>query len=390
MQIKRVEVYQVKWPALQKYWHPVVVRIITNSGLSGWGEAGVAYGHGEIATAHAIIDLGKMLINEDPSQIEYHWQRLYQHTFWGKSGGAILYAAISALDTALWDLKGKSLGVPVYELLGGKSHEHLRAYASQLQYGWGDRSQLIKTPAGFREVAKKAYAQGYRAFKVDPLQFEEEERFISNRYLLTQPQLQATYDRLAAVREAVGPECELILESHSKLEPASARQLGQMVAPLNIYYYEEPFSPLEVDEFKLLADQLPFPLATGERLTTRWQYKSLLENHSIGVVQPDVGVCGGISEAVKIANLASTYGIGVQFHTCGGPIATAATLQVEAAISNFLIHEEHEINLKPDNYHSGKFHYQPADGYYQVSNRPGIGQELSEKAMESAEMLVVE
>ncbi|WP_255463193.1 enolase C-terminal domain-like protein [Lactobacillus sp. 3B(2020)] len=97
-----------------------------------------------------------------------------------------------------------------------------------------------------------------------------------------------------------------------------------------------------------------------------------------------------MSEVVKIANLASTYGIGVQFHTCGGPIATAATLQVEAAISNFLIHEGHEINLKPDNYHSSKFHYQPADGYYQVSNRPGIGQELSEKAMESAEMLVVE
>ena len=115
-----------------------------------------------------------------------------------------------------------------------------------------------------------------------------------------------------------------------------------------------------------------------------------MENHSIGVIQPDVGVCGGISEAVKIANLASTYGVGVQFHTCGGPIATAATLQVEAAISNFLIHEEHEINLKPDNYGSGKYHYQPVDGYYQVPNRPGIGQELSEKAMESAKILVVE
>lgn len=390
MQIQRVEIYQLHWAQLKKYWHPVAVRLITDTGVSGFGEAGIAYGHGQTAAVAALKDLGQMLIHQDPLQIEHHWQRFYQHTFWAKSGGAIFYSAISALDCALWDLKGKALGVPVYELLGGQTNAKLRAYASQLQYGWEAQSRLVKTPAEFAQVAKTAVEEGYTAFKLDPLQFEEEQRFVANRYLLSQHQLQAAVERVAAVRETIGPNADLIVECHGKLEPQAAIQFAQRLAPLNIYYYEEPFSSLEQQEFATVAQHTAIPLATGERLTTRWQFKPFLEHQSVGIVQPDLGVCGGISEAVKIAHLASAYGVGVQFHTCGGPIATAATLQVEAAINNFVIHEEHEINLKPDNYQSGRFHYHPVDGYYHVPDRPGIGQALSEQAMEKAKLTVVE
>ncbi|WP_125581042.1 mandelate racemase/muconate lactonizing enzyme family protein [Levilactobacillus cerevisiae] len=385
MKITSVDIFQVKWNQQYGAWHPIVIRINTNDGISGFGESGIFYGDGEYGALGSLKDLSQLIIGQDPQNTEKIWQQFYQRTFWGKGSGTTFYAAVSAIDTALWDIKGKALDVPVYQLLGGQTRTEIPAYASQLQFGWDPETRYLATPADYAAVAKKAVAEGYKTIKIDPFMLDEHGHFGQKLIgLQDYAQLQLPVDRLKATRDAVGPEINLIVECHAGLDVNSAKQFLPLIEPLNIFYLEEPCSPLSSELTKQLKDVTAMPLASGERITTRFGFQPFITNRLLDVIQPDVAICGGISEAKKICDMAAAFDIGVQLHTCGTPIATAMALQLEATVPNCFIHEQHEISLKPDNEWIGKFAQQPQDGVFTFSSRPGIGQELSDAAIKES------
>jgi L-alanine-DL-glutamate epimerase-like enolase superfamily enzyme len=202
--------------------------------------------------------------------------------------------------------------------------------------------------------------------------------------MLEYDHLKLAVDRVAAIREAGGPAMDIIIELHSLTDINTAVQFGKEVEKYRCFYYEEPTAPLNEGNFQEIARNVKIPIASGERIYGRWGYRPFFENHSLHVIQPDLGNCGGLTEGKKICDMANTYDIGVQVHVCGGPIATAAALQLEAVIPNFLIHEHHAAALLPENIRLGKYDYQPQNGYFEISDLPGIGQELSEEAIKTA------
>lgn len=385
MKITSIDIFRVKWNRQYGAWHPIMVRINTDAGISGFGEAGIFYGSGFEATIGSLKDLGKRLIGQDPTRIEAIWQQFYQGTFWGKSGGATFYAAVSALDIALWDIKGKSLNVPVYELLGGATRTRIRSYASQLQFGWEGETRYLIQPEEYADAAKRAISQAYTAVKVDPFMVDRQGH-LGRRLLgmMSQADLQLNYDRIKAIRDAVGPDVDIILECHAGLDVNTAVQFVQKVAPLNIYYMEEAFSPMNPGLAAKIKEKTAIPQASGERIVTRFGFQPYLVARSLDVIQPDVAICGGISEAKKICDMAATYEVACQLHVCGTPIATAAALQVEAVLPNALIHEHHEIALKAGNQWIGKYPDEVDNGDFVIPDRPGIGQELSQAAIEKS------
>lgn len=391
MKITSVDIFQLQWFGLMPAWHPVVIRVNTDSGISGFGEAGLAYGSGQLGAVGSLKDLSQKIIGWDPMRIEAIWDHLYQDTFWGKGGGVVFYSAVSAIDTALWDIKGKYFKVPVYQLLGGQTRSRIRAYASQLQFGWGDHVKFLTTPDEYANAATKAVSEGYTAVKVDPFMIQEDGQLgIHDKQLLSQSEMGLFFDRVAAIRKAVGDTTDIILECHARLNVNSAIQFADKVKALNIYYMEEPNSPKNPELTKRIGAKTSIPLASGERLTTRYGFRPFLKNRSLSVVQPDLGICGGITEGKKISDMAATEDVSVQFHVCGSPIATAAALQLEAVIPNALIHEHHEISLKTPNIDSGEYRHEPKNGWFEIPNRPGIGQELSESAIEQAKIETIQ
>lgn len=375
-------------PALS-YFNPVLVRVNTDQDVSGIGEAGISYATGSSGAIGVLKDIAPQLIGRDPMQVEAIWEFMFRGMFWGMGGGPIFYAAMSAIDIALWDIRGKALNAPIYQLLGGKTNTSLRAYAGQLQFGWGPVQTALIEPEEYREAARAALAEGYDAVKVDPIQFygttPEENAMATLKgsfYGLLKPEeLAKMYDRLKAIRETVGPEVDIILEAHSLLGANSAIQLGRMVEELNIFYYEEPVHPMNHENMQMIARKLRIPLASGERIYTRWGYRPFLEKQALAVLQPDICTCGGITEAKKICDMAHTYDAAVQIHVCGSPVTTAAALQVEAVIPNFLIHEQNTVARKKAMTDMCIYDYQPVDGRFSIPDLPGLGQSFRDEVM---------
>ncbi|SBW08503.1 putative MR-MLE-family protein [uncultured delta proteobacterium] len=368
------------------YFNPVLMRVNTDEGISGIGEAGLAYGSGSNAAVGILKDLCPRLIGKDPMNIEAIWENYFRGTFWGMSGGPIFYAGMSAIDIALWDIKGKKLGAPIYQLIGGKTNEKLRTYASQLQFGWGPDQTALFDPKDYAEAARKAVAEGFDCIKVDPIQFygtTPEENSLSNPKqsyygLLLAEDIKRAYGRLKAMREAVGPDVDIILEVHSLMGTNAAIQLARAVQDLNIFYYEEPVHPMNSSAFARVTNNVTMPVSTGERSYTRWGYRDLFEKQAVAVIQPDACLAGGITETKKICDYANLYDATVQVHVCGGPVSTAASLHIETAIPNFIIHEHHTIALKQRIIELCKYNYQPENGYFKVPELPGLGQELND------------
>ncbi|MCI2031509.1 mandelate racemase/muconate lactonizing enzyme family protein [Limosilactobacillus sp.] len=389
MKVKQIKIYQLNWGQLSPIWHPLVVQIETDQGISGYGEAGIAYGTGMLGVTGLIKELGHRIIGKDPLLINQIWQDIYEHTFWAKGGGTIFYSAVSALDIALWDIKGKAAEFPVYQLFGGPIRNTLPAYASHIEYGWGPFSRYVQTPHDFGRLAKRAVKAGYQAIKVDPVDQESHQQYLNHRGLLTNGQLTRAYNRVEAIRRNIGDNIQIIIDCHANLRVESAIQLSKVLAPLNIYYLEEPIPTLSAADYRLIAKKVSIPLAVGEHLTTPKTFLPYIANHYIGVVQPDLGTCGGFSLIQRINSLALANDINLQLHVCGSPIATAAALQFEAVAPNFVFHEQHEITLKDAYRESAKYQMPLKDGSYQLTNRPGIGQELSEQAKDNASSITI-
>lgn len=374
----------------------ICVRINTDhKDIYGYGEVGLSYGKAHYAGVGIARDFGELIVGMDPLKPELIWETIFRTTFWGMGGGTVINAGMSAIDTALWDIMGKAYGVPVYQLLGGKTNEKIRAYASQLQFGWGPEHLFLTDPEDYAKATRDALEDGYDAIKVDPMGVTDEGKWAreaSNpnwkmRGKLSEKMLDTCYKRTEAMRKEGGDNLDIIIETHSYPDMNTGIQLGKRLEPLNIYYYEEPCNPLNVENMLEIHKALPHvALASGERIYTRWGFREFLEKHVLQVIQPDLTICGGISETKKICDMANIYDAAVQLHICGGPIATAASLQVEAVIPNFLIHEVHEGAIKKDMRDLGMYEdIKPVGGYYDIPDRPGIGQELSQKALDEAE-----
>jgi galactonate dehydratase len=300
------------------------VKVSTDEGLYGWGEGSL---HGAIRSVDtAIHELGAALIGQDPAGVERHWQAMYHAWRW--RGGPTLSTALGALDIALWDLEGKRLGVPVYRLLGGPFRERVRGYASHWLAG-------VETPEQAYAGAREAVSRGFTGFKWSP--------FKADRLRANEPYEIARAARLmAAAREGAGPEMEIFVECAELLSPRSAVLAAQALAPYRPAWFEEPIPFENAKAMVALQREMPVPIATGERLLSRWEYRELLEGGGCKIIQPDVMHAGGLTEVRKIATLADTYYLPVAPHNPGGPICMAAALHLSAAIPNFHILEQME------------------------------------------------
>lgn len=379
-------------PTMLVHFRPILCRIYTDEGIYGDGEAAIAYSVGAPAAFGMLKDLAPLIIGMDPMDNEVIWDKLYQKTFWARNGGHIVYSGLAAIDMALWDIKGKALGMPVYRLLGGKFRSEIRAYASQLQSGWAANRVKCKEPQEYADAALKAKEEGYDCVKYDFFSYAPDGReYHGEDYnrILSPATLRMLEARTAAVREAMGPDGDIIVESHARPSANAAVQIGQALEKYGIYYYEEPNTPTP-KMTKYISDHVNIPLASGERIVTRWQYAPYFENNSLRVIQPDMGNCGGITETKKICDMAFIYDVNVQFHVCASPLSTAAALQLEAAIPNFLIHEHHVNALSDFMRRLCIYEYRPVNGKFTVPELPGLGNEFSEYALTHCEKATIQ
>jgi len=351
--------------AAMRNW--VFVRVDTDvPGLFGWGEGSLEWKTKSIVGA--IDDFGPMVIGEDPRRIEHLYQKMYRQSFWRI--GVIGLSAISAIEQALWDIKGKDLNVPVYQLLGGRVRDKVRMYTT---LGGGDMSVISeKWDIGpLLELAQQVISQGYTAIKV--LFVPHSEPIEGTRKI---HQLAGHFRQL---RETVGDGIDIMIDFHGRTYPAMAIQYLNAIEEFRPFFCEEPVPPENVGSLLEVRQSTRVPLATGERLVTRHQFRELFEKRACHVVQPDLCHCGGLWEARKIAAMAEVYDMGVAPHNPLGPIANAAALHFALATPNFLIQED-MITEVPWRWEVVKSPLRCENGYWLPSEEPGLGVEVNEEA----------
>lgn len=393
MKVKSVEIWNTNCndkPA----WHPVLIRVNTDEGVSGVGEVGVAYGIGHSAAAGYVKDLAEQfVIGCNPFDTEKLWADIFRESFWGQGGGPIVYGAMSAVDMALWDIKGKALGQPVYRLLGGKTNDSLRTYASQIQFDWTENGFIpLGRSEQYGEAALRALEQGYDAVKLDPLQVGADGTMTitsdSNR-ILDKNTLAFAEKRIAAVRQAVGDKADIIIELHCGTSVSSGIQLCRIAEEYGCMFVEEPVHCMNPALQRKVSRSVKVPLAAGERIYTRWGYSRYFEDQSLNVIQPDLCLVGGITEGKKVCDYASVYDVTVQAHVCGSPVSTAAALHLETAISNFQIHELHVVGLQHYNRQLCNEDNLPVNGRFYVPETPGLGVTLNDGFLKTQECICV-
>jgi galactonate dehydratase len=347
----------------------VYLKIMTDEGVCGFGEATIPYF--PQSALGMLKDLEGYLIGEDPFRIEYLWQSLFRDLF--MRGGPTHMAAISCVDMALYDLKGKALGLPVYELLGGLARDKVRLYGHV----------AAKTAS---EIAKKAGALA--ATGCTMIRFRAFHDMDARREFDFAAGVAQQLEYLAAIREAVGDGTDLILECHGRYDLPWAVKLAQEAVKYNIFFLEDPLRQENPAMMKALRAQTPVPIATGERCHSRWDFRELFESNSIDYARPDVCHCGGITEMMKIASYAQTYGISVVPHNTQGPLAMAAIMHASFAIDNLAVVEAAFCN--PESYDARKEKlvdgwpaYQA--GYSLPPKGPGLGVTVYEDALDAAQ-----
>lgn len=341
------------------------VKIHTDAGITGIGESG-AWGFLEASKA-AIQKFGRYLVGEDPLRIEHHWQYMYRFAHFR---GAAIMGAISAIDIALWDIAGKHFDVPAYQLLGGAVRNKARVYYHVL----GDtREKLVQGV----EAARK---QGYTAVgHLTP--FLDEDRSIP--YFKTHvDKMGDAIDAVRQYREAAGDDVDICIEIHRQLTPAEAIVLAKGIEQYHPMFYEDPTLPDNFDSMALIASKVSVPIATGERIHTIHEFQMLLNRNAVQYIRPDVCMAGGLTHTKKIAALAESQYVGVIPHNPLGPVSTAACLQLAACIPNFTIQEYPLGESEPPKSEIVKTPLQVKDGFLLIPDRPGIGIELADDALE--------
>ncbi len=399
MKITSVEVFvlgkESKDLALSSQWRPIGCRIHTDEGIYGDGEAAMAFGTGAPAAFGMICDLAKIIMGQDPLRIDYLWDMMYRTSFWGQNGGPVVFAGIAALDIALWDIKGKYFNCPIYQLLGGKHRDKMRCYASQLQLGWPDlgaeKYELAHKTEEYAQSAIKAVEDGYDAIKIDFMQNDMDAgafHYQKRVGILNRQMLEIVDERMAAVRGAVGPKVDIIVENHSFTSAEGAIQIAKVAEKYDVMCIEEPNTP-SPQTSRYLKQNINIPIANGERIYTRWQYAPYFADQTIQLIQPDIGNSGGITEVKKVADMAHTYDILVQAHAFASPLSSDVATQFEAAIPNFCIHEHAVCYRMAFNMGLTKYNRQPVKGLIEPAELPGIGNEFLQEAINKAQMYCV-
>ncbi|GGJ08674.1 galactonate dehydratase [Alicyclobacillus cellulosilyticus] len=360
MKIEKLECFKVppRW---------LFLKVTTDDGLVGWGEP-VVEGRAD-AVAAAVRELESLLVGQDPNRIEDLWQAMYRGGFY--RGGPVLMSAIAGVDQALWDIKGKRYGLPVYEFLGGAVREKMLVYA------WigGDR------PAEVGAAAKARQQEGFRAVKMNATE--------EMHYIDSFAKVEAVLARVAAVRDAVGKDFGIAVDFHGRVHKAMAKVLAKELDPFHLMFIEEPVLPEHSEALREVARHTATPIATGERMFSRWDFKRILQEGYVDIVQPDLSHAGGISEVRRIAAMAEAYDVAVAPHCPLGPIALAASLQVDFAAPNAVIQEQ-SLGI---HYNQGNdlldyvvdpsvFHF--ADGFVRRLCGPGLGIEIDEEKVREA------
>ena len=336
-----------------------VIRIHTDTGISGVGQT-ACWGYPE-AVDSIINTFKKYLIGQNPLRIEHHWQYLYRM---GPFRGTALSGAISAVDIALWDIKGKHLDVPIWELLGGNCRDKIRLH---LLGGGG-------TPETMYEAAKAAVEEGFTALKFDPVVGNFQDMAVDRL-------VKTARDLVSAAREGGGPDLDLIVEVHRKLTPMNSIVLESALAPFNLYFIEDPIQIDTITTQAELAKRMTTPLAIGERNVSIWEFREMLEAGGPQYVRPDVGLAGGITHCKKIAALAEAYHSAVVTHNFLGPLITAASLHLDTSIPNFIT-QEYTKSDESEDFAVYKVAYQREGGYIPIPEVPGLGIELDDSLIE--------
>ena len=332
------------------------LEIETDEGISGWGEPVL---EGRAASVAAVVaELADYLIGKDPFLIEDHWTVLYRGGFY--RGGGLHMSALAGIDQALWDIKGKAFGVPVHQLLGGKLRDRIRVYS------WigGDR------PADTAQAARDVAARGFTAVKMNGT---EELQFVDSH-----AKIDAVLARVQAIREAMGPDFGIGVDFHGRVHRPMAKVLAKELEPYRLMFIEEPVLSEHAEALKDIAAQTSTPIALGERLFSRWDFKKILSDGLCDIIQPDPSHAGGITETRKIAAMAEAYDVALALHCPLGPIALAANLQLDAVCYNAFIQEQSlGIHYNQGNdlldYVADRSVFDYADGFVAIPDGPGLG-----------------
>jgi galactonate dehydratase len=343
------------------------LKISTDEGISGWGEP-IVEGSAQTVEA-AVREMADCVIGRDPDAIEDIWQTLYRTRFY--RGGPVFMSAIAGIDQALWDIKGKRYGLPVYQLLGGPVRDKLRVYS------WigGDR------PSDVANAARRRVETGFRALKMNASE--------EMHYIETFDKVEAIIERVAAVREAVGSGVGIAVDFHGRLHKAMAKVVAKELEPFHLLFIEEPVLPENNEALREIANHTSTPIATGERMFSRWDFKKLLQDGYVDIIQPDLSHAGGISETRRIAAMAEAYDVAVAPHCPLGPIALASCIQLDINTPNVFIQEQSlEIHYNTDNdlldYLENPDVFTYSDGYVGLPTLPGLGITINEAAVREA------
>jgi galactonate dehydratase len=343
LKITRLETFLVR-----PRW--LFLKVHTDAGIVGLGEP-VLEGRARTC-AEAVREIEPYLVGKDPRPVVHHWQAIYRHAFY--RGGPIMTSALSGIDMALWDIKGKALGVPVYELLGGPTRSRARVYAH------------ASTP----EALQHGLARGFTAFKTGVAKRRPA------RYVETPAAVAYAAERFAELRQAAGDEVDIAIDFHGAISPALAKLLIRALEPYQPMFIEEPCQAQNHDVMADIARGTHLPIATGERLFTKWSFREVLEKRAATILQPDLCHAGGITEVRLIAGMAEAYYAAIAPHNPLGPISLAAGVQIAAAIPNFLCQEQVSLG---EGYLKQPFTLR--DGYLDLPTAPGLGIELDEDAL---------
>jgi|TARA_B110000967_G_scaffold210098_1_gene270625 galactonate dehydratase len=359
-----LKITSIKTWAVPPRW--ALLKIETDVGISGWGEP-VLEGRTHTVLA-AVEEMKEELIGQDPRNIEKIWTRLYRGSFY--RGGPVLMSAIAGIDQALWDIKGKHYDAPISDLLGGAVRHKIRAYS------WlgGDR------PSNIGPQVKKAKEAGFTAFKMNGT--------AETQHIETGSDVDEVIARVADAREAGGPEMGIAIDFHGRVHRGLAKVLFHELEQFRPLFIEEPVLPQHMDALKNIAQQTSIPIAVGERLFSRYDFRPILEAGWVDIVQPDLSHCGGITEGRKIATLAETYDVALALHCPLGPVALASCLQVDAVSHNAVIQEQSTgMHYNGDvgllDYIVDRSVLSVEDGYLIIPTGPGLGIEIDEEVVET-------
>lgn len=362
MKITKLETFR-----LQPRW--LLLRVETDGGFVGWGEPVV---EGRVAATQACVhELESYLIGQDPRRIEHIWQTLYRGGFY--RGGPVLTSALSGIDQALWDIKGKALGVPVYDLLGGAVRDKMAVYS------WIDSD----TPEIAARSVKEKMAQGFTTVKMFGT--------CATGWIDDRKAINDLLERVQAVRDAAGSDVGIAIDFHGRAHHSMARTLLKELEPLKPLFVEEPVLVENLDAFADLHRRSNIPLATGERSFTRWGFKELLERGCADIIQPDLSHAGGISEVRRIAAMAETYDVALAPHCPLGPVALAACLQVDFASINACLQEQsigmaYNKGQEIDSYLREPTVFAYQNGYVPLLTSPGLGVDVDEEIVRRSQV----